>query len=408
MRHTQDIPLELEETLRKLAVSCRVLAMEGHNDMSLGHLSFRDPQGRGLWLKKAQRGLEEIFDPSDFLLIDFEGRRLENEGFCHSEWPIHTEIMLARPDVNVVGHTHAYYSVLFSAAEQELEPLNHEGASLRGRLARFGQTTGLINTRELGRALAQSLGDASVVLMKNHGITFVGAKPEEATLNGIYIERACGAPRKQVTRSRCGIFQQVPAIPSCFCTARSATTASGKVRSRPSVVHRARSLSASAGFIPARRFPPRNSAERHVAELGAFIGSFGVPVYLVGHSRGGRIALHVAANRNRAVRLAVLIEPGGEMDRNFLLNPPQAQAKPSAGTDIRERAMQLIDPVGTARGWHAPLYSTVVMARGDGIVCHRRSKGYSYQALRPSPEWCGTAVVLWPRNRLARFHVQRS
>jgi L-fuculose-phosphate aldolase len=193
VRHTQDIPLELEETLRKLAVSCRVLAMEGHNDMSLGHLSFRDPQGRGLWLKKAQRGLEEIFDPSDFLLIDFEGRRLENEGFCHSEWPIHTEIMLARPDVNVVGHTHAYYSVLFSAAEQELEPLNHEGASLRGRLARFGQTTGLINTRELGRALAQSLGDASVVLMKNHGITFVGAKPEEATLNGIYIERACKA-----------------------------------------------------------------------------------------------------------------------------------------------------------------------------------------------------------------------
>jgi L-fuculose-phosphate aldolase len=29
--------------------------------------------------------------------------------------------------------------------------------------------------------------------MKNHGITFVGATPEEATLNGIYIERACKA-----------------------------------------------------------------------------------------------------------------------------------------------------------------------------------------------------------------------
>jgi len=83
--------------------------------------------------------------------------------------------------------------VLFSAAEQELEPLNHEGASLKGRLARFGLTTGLINTRELGRALAESLGQAPVVLMKNHGITFVGATLEEATLNGIYIERACKA-----------------------------------------------------------------------------------------------------------------------------------------------------------------------------------------------------------------------
>jgi L-fuculose-phosphate aldolase len=167
--------------------------MEGHNDMSLGHMSFRDPQGRGLWLKKARRGLDEIFDPSDFVLIDFEGRQLENERFRHSEWPIHSEIMLVRPDVNIVGHTHAHYCVLFSAANQELKPLNHEGASLIGSLARFDQTAGLINTRELGHALAQSLGQASVVLMKNHGVTFVGSTPEEATLNGVYIERACKA-----------------------------------------------------------------------------------------------------------------------------------------------------------------------------------------------------------------------
>ena len=63
--------------------------------------------------------------------------------------------MKARPDVTVVGHTHAYYSVLFSAAEQELAALNHEGANLLGNLARFRDTAGLINTVELGRKLAQ-------------------------------------------------------------------------------------------------------------------------------------------------------------------------------------------------------------------------------------------------------------
>ena len=31
----------------------------------------------------------------------------------------------------------------------------------------------------------------SVVLMKNHGITFVGAGVEDTTLQGIFIERAC-------------------------------------------------------------------------------------------------------------------------------------------------------------------------------------------------------------------------
>lgn len=183
----------VESTLRRLAIGCRILAMEGHNDMSLGHMSFRDPDGRGLWLKKAQRGLDEIYGSSDFVLIDFEGHQLENNGFCHSEWPIHSEIMLARPDVNFVGHTHAYYSVLFSAAEEELRALNHEGASLIGTLSRFRLTAGLINTKELGQALAKSLDLAAVVLMKNHGITFVGTTQEEATLNGVYMERACKA-----------------------------------------------------------------------------------------------------------------------------------------------------------------------------------------------------------------------
>jgi L-fuculose-phosphate aldolase len=183
----------LKEMLARVAVAHRILAMEGHNDITLGHLSVRDPDGRGLWLKKSQRGLDEIVSSDDFVLIDFAGRQLEQPGQCHSEWPIHAEIMKARPDVNVVGHTHAYYSVLFSAAEEELCAFNHEGANLLGNLARYRETAGLINTVPLGQSLAASLGQASVVLMKNHGVTFVGASIEEATMYGMFVERACRA-----------------------------------------------------------------------------------------------------------------------------------------------------------------------------------------------------------------------
>jgi L-fuculose-phosphate aldolase len=82
---------------------------------------------------------------------------------------------------------------LFSAADQDLCALNHEGANLLGNLARFQDTAGLINTPQLGRALAACLGQAAVVLMKNHGITFVGSSVEEATMYGMFIERACRA-----------------------------------------------------------------------------------------------------------------------------------------------------------------------------------------------------------------------
>jgi L-fuculose-phosphate aldolase len=183
---------DIEASLARLGVGHRILAAEGHNDITLGHMSLRDPQGRGLWLKKSQRGLDEIVDARDFVLIDFDGKML-TEGPCHSEWPIHTEIMKARPDVNVVGHTHAHYTVLFSAAEQELAAFNHEGANLIGNLARFRETAGLINTVPLGQSLAASLGQMSVVLMTNHGVTFVGGRVEEATLYGLFVERACRA-----------------------------------------------------------------------------------------------------------------------------------------------------------------------------------------------------------------------
>jgi L-fuculose-phosphate aldolase len=196
-----DMKPELRRGLERLAVAHRVLAMEGHNDLTLGHISFRDPDGRGLWLKKNQRGLDEVFGSDDYVLIDFDGKQLEQPGNCHSEWPIHSEIMKARPDVNVVGHTHARYSVLFSAAEEELCAFNHEGANLLGNLARYRETAGLINTVALGRSLASCLGPSSVVLMKNHGITFVGGSPEEAVMYGICMERAC---RSQIEMAATG------------------------------------------------------------------------------------------------------------------------------------------------------------------------------------------------------------
>ena len=97
----------LDEALDKLAKACRILEKEGHGDMSLGHVSLRDPQGRGFWLKRNRAGLGEIRGPRDFVLVSFSGEKLSGEGGRHSEWPIHSQILQRRPDVQVVAHTHA-------------------------------------------------------------------------------------------------------------------------------------------------------------------------------------------------------------------------------------------------------------------------------------------------------------
>ena len=81
------------------------------------------------------------------------------------------------------------------------------------------------------------------------------------------------------------------------------------------------------------------SAQAHVEELGLLLGELGTRVHLVGHSRGGRIALHVAARWPQHLRSLVLVEPGGIMAPGFLgATPP-----PPAAPDVRAESLALIE-----------------------------------------------------------------
>jgi L-fuculose-phosphate aldolase len=185
------MPQSLSTALTELAYGCRILHMEGHADMTLGHLSLRDPAGRGVWLKRSGIGLGEVQGVEDFVLIDFSGGRLAGEGRLHKEWPIHTEILQQRPDVTVVGHSHPFHATAFSAMDVALSAVTNEAVYLGGAPGRFCETTGLIDTPALGASLARDLGGASTVLMRNHGITFVGPSIAIATMMGVFLERAC-------------------------------------------------------------------------------------------------------------------------------------------------------------------------------------------------------------------------
>ena len=59
---------------------------------------------------------------------------------------------------------------------------------------------------------------------------------------------------------------------------------------------------------------------RHVNDVVSFIAAIGAPVNLLGHSRGGHIALRAAQARPDLVGRLILAEPGGELDAD--LTPP--------------------------------------------------------------------------------------
>ncbi|WP_255951841.1 class II aldolase/adducin family protein [Streptomyces odontomachi] len=174
-----------------VATSSRVLAAAGHGDLIWGHASARDPEGRGVWIKSATWGLDEI-TPDRVHLVDPDGKLLSGDGIVHSECAIHTEIMAARPDVGGVVHTHPPHAVALAATGQPLRPVNHAANYfVPPAVPAFTRTADLILTRELGRSLALTLGQARAVFLVNHGIVAVGETLQTATVAAILLEQAC-------------------------------------------------------------------------------------------------------------------------------------------------------------------------------------------------------------------------
>jgi L-ribulose-5-phosphate 4-epimerase len=178
-----------EEAKAKLALACRILGTEGHDDLDLGHVSVRDPdnpvrmmiKGRGLCLS-------EIHE-EDLVTIDFDYRKIEGKRSPHGEMPIHVEIYKVRKDVNCIVHTHPMYATAFSATEQILRPVNNEGVLFVNPLPYYDLVTDLIIEPGQGASLAEKLGDEKAVIMKNHGIVVVGKTIEQATGRAYLLEK---------------------------------------------------------------------------------------------------------------------------------------------------------------------------------------------------------------------------
>jgi pimeloyl-ACP methyl ester carboxylesterase len=66
--------------------------------------------------------------------------------------------------------------------------------------------------------------------------------------------------------------------------------------------------------------------DTHVADVAACINAVRMgPVALLGHSRGGHIALRVAERHPTLLRALILAEPGGELDESLGGNPASAR-----------------------------------------------------------------------------------
>jgi len=162
---------------------------------AFGHVSVRDPERPDRFLL-ARNMAPALVGPADIQTFDLDGNAIGDDRGVYLERFIHGEIYRARPDVAAVVHSHSPSVVPFSVVEAAaFRPVSHMCGFLGDGAARFeirdfaGEKTDLlVRNGALGGALARTLGQGSVVLMRGHGSTVVGATLKQAVYRAIYTE----------------------------------------------------------------------------------------------------------------------------------------------------------------------------------------------------------------------------
>jgi ribulose-5-phosphate 4-epimerase/fuculose-1-phosphate aldolase len=184
------------QVVKDLITANRILANEGVVD-AFGHVSVRDPRNPNHYLQ-TRSVPPYLATEKDVLVFDLDGNPVDPtvKCGCYLERFIHGEIYKLRPDVNAIIHTHSATVVPFSVVpDVPLKPILHsaaflppEGAPVFDLHKDFGATNMLIHNNATGRALAEALGNSSVVLIRGHGDAVVGSTIKIAVWRAYYTE----------------------------------------------------------------------------------------------------------------------------------------------------------------------------------------------------------------------------
>ena len=186
------MPDRLTEIIEELALANRILGHEGVID-AFGHVSIRHPDNPGRYLLSRSRS-PLFVEPDDILEYTLDSVPVTPPATQqYSERVIHGCIYQARSDVMAVCHHHAPAVMPFAIAGKPIFPVFHVGGAIGEEIPfwdqydEFGETNLLVVKPEEGRSLARALGGNSVVLMKRHGATVVGASLRELVSRSIYL-----------------------------------------------------------------------------------------------------------------------------------------------------------------------------------------------------------------------------
>ncbi len=180
------------------ACAYRLVRHFGMDDLIYNHISARVPGTEEFLLNPFGLLYEEIC-ASALIKVNLEG-----EVLWEPQWPmglnytfnlagfvIHGAIHGARPEVQCIIHTHSLAGMAVASLAKGLLPMTQ--TAMRFSQVAYHDYEGVVLEMGERKRLIANLGDADVMLLRNHGPLAVGKSVAEAFNNMYRLERACRA-----------------------------------------------------------------------------------------------------------------------------------------------------------------------------------------------------------------------
>jgi ribulose-5-phosphate 4-epimerase/fuculose-1-phosphate aldolase len=190
MTYAATLP-DTEKVLRDdLANAFRICHMLGWSESVGNHFSAAVSADGQQFLLNAKWQHFDTIAPEDLLLLDSQSRETPATADA-SAWCVHGTLHRRLPEARVVLHAHSpYATALACLKDPTMVPIDNNTARFYGRTAYDLSFGGIADATEEGERLADAIGDKSVLVMGNHGVTIVGDTVAEAFEDLYFFEKA--------------------------------------------------------------------------------------------------------------------------------------------------------------------------------------------------------------------------
>ncbi len=176
-----------------LAAVFRVHARLGMNEQIGNHHSLMLPGGDAQFLINPRGLLFQEITASNLIVCDLAGKVLRGKGELRKvAFHIHARIHLKHPHARCVMHVHPRYLTSLSMMEGgRMELSHHNDLALNDRIVYDEMANGPVDDNEEGDRIAGLMGDKTIMVMANHGVTVVGPSVHDAFDELFVAERTC-------------------------------------------------------------------------------------------------------------------------------------------------------------------------------------------------------------------------